>query len=295
MTNVLRVASLILLALVSSCDSPGHGRAHGHLYFAAGNYVGQFDLSDGSSLPAANLGDVTIDHLSDFRGGNLLLTLRVFVNGRETSRILSFNLRQGVSFPLFPGFDAEFLPSPKVVIYDDGLKLLATHRKRSYKDETVIDDHGYNSRPTVVVLSESEILFDRVADGDVVIHRYNAEDDTSEALQPLSEQCDLNGAVWISGTDQLLCRKRDVLPQDSSYMLVSLDGVVEETLLLPDDKVLRALVYLPDQRLVVLTERSSSWGGGQPRNSVWIYDMSTAESYLLAKDQYLGKSVVYRP
>jgi hypothetical protein len=292
---VLRVASLILLALVSSCDSSDHGPAHGHLYFAAGNYVGQFDLSDGSSMPAANLGDVTIDHLSDFRGGNLLLTLRVFVNGRETSRILSFNLRQGVSFALFPGFGAEFMLSPKAVIYDDGLKLLVTHRDRSYKDETVIDDHGYNSRPTVVVLSKSEILFDRVTDGDVEILRYNADDDTSQALQPLSEQCDLNGAVWITDTKQLLCRSPGTAQQDSIYMFVSLDGNVEKTLPSPDDKFLRALVYLPDQRLVVLTERSSSWGGGQPRNFVWIYDMRTAAIYLLAKDQYLGKTVVYRP
>ena len=295
MTNVLRVASLILLGLVSSCDLSDHGSAHGHLYFAAGNYVGEFDLSDGSSWPAANLGDVTIDHLSDFRGGNLLLTLRVFVNGRETSRILSFNLRQGVSLPLFPGFDAEFLPSPKAVIYNDGLKLLATHRDRSYKDETVIDDHGYNSRPTVVVLSESEILFDRVTDGDVEILRYNVDDDTSQVLQALSEQCDLNGAVWISDTKQLLCRSPGTSQQDFIYIFVSLDGNVEKRLPLPDDKVLRALVYLPDQQLVVLTERSSSWGGGQPRNSVWIYNMRTAAIYLLVKDQYLGKSVVYRP
>ena len=78
-------------------------------------------------------------------------------------------------------------------------------------------------------------------------------------------------------------------------MFVSLDGNVEKTLPLPDDKVLRALVYLPDQQRVVLTERSNSWGGGQPRNAVWIYNMRTAAIYLLAKNQYLGKSVVYRP
>jgi hypothetical protein len=294
-TDVLRVASLVLLGLVSSCDPSGHDQAHGHLYFAAGNYVGQFDLSDGSSLPAANLGDVTIDHLSNLPGGNLLLTLRVFMNGRETSRILRFNLRQGVSFALFPGFMAEFLPGPKAVIYSDGSRLLATRREHSYHDEFVIDDHGYNSRPTVIMLSESELLFDRVNDGNVVIHRYNADDDTSQALQQLSGVCDLNGAVWIGDTDQLLCRRLGTSPQDSSYVLVSLDGTIEKTLPLPDDKILRALVYLPDQRLVVLTERSNSWGGGQPRNAVWIYDMLTAESYVIAKDQYLGVSVVYRP
>jgi len=294
-TDVLRVVSLVLLGLVSSCDPSDQDQAHGHLYFAAGNYVGQFDLSDGSSLPAANLGDVTIDHLSNLPGGNLLLTLRVFTNGRETSRILRFNLRQGVSFALFPGFMAEFLPGPKAVIYSDGSRLLATRREHSYHDESVIDNHGYNSKPTVVMLSESEILFDRVIDGDVVIHRYDANDDASQALQQLSGVCDLNVAVWIAATDQLLCRKFGVAPQDSSYHLVSLDGVVEATLPLPGDKILRAIAYLPDQRLVVLTERSDSWGGGQLRNAVWIYDMLTAESYVIARDQYLGTAVVYRP
>ncbi len=295
MTDVLRVASLVLLGIVASCDSADHHRAHGHLYFATGNYVGQFDLSDGSSSPVANLGDVTIDHLSAFRGGDLLITLRAFSNGRETSRILRFNPRQNVSFSLFPGLMAEYLPGSKAVIYDDGSNLLATRREHAYHDESVIDAHGYNSKPAVVVLSESEILFDRVTDGNVVIHRYNVDDDASQALQRLSEVCVLSGAVWITDADQLLCRKLGAAPQEPRYLLASLDGTVEKALRLPEDKVLRALVYLPDQQLVVLTERSNSWGGGQPKNAVWIYDMSTGNSYLIAKDQFLGDSVVYRP
>ena len=294
-TKVLRVASLVLLGIISSCDSADHHAAHGRLYFAAGNYIGQFDLSDGSSSPVANLGDVTIDHLSAFAGGDLLLTLRVFSNGRETSRILRFNPRREVSFSMFPGLAAEYLPGSNAVIYDDGSRLLATRREHSYHDETLIDDHGYTSKPAVVVLSDSAILFDRVTDGDVMIHRYNVADNASQELQQLSEICDLKGAIWIAATDQLLCKTLGASPRESSYVLVSLDGAIEKTLPLPDDKVFRALAYLPDQKLVVLTERSNSWGGGQPRNAVWVYDMSTNESYVIAKDQYLGNSVVYRP
>ena len=294
MTDALRFVSLVLLGIVASCDSTDDYQAHGQLYFAAGNYVGKFDLSNGSSSPVANLGDVTIDHLSAFRGGDLLLTLRAFSNGRETSRILRFNVRQGVSFSLFPGLMAEYLPDSKAVIYDDGSNLLATRRENAYHDETLIDAHGYTSKPAVVVVSGSEILFDKVIDGNVVIHRYDADKDAPQALQQLSAVCDLNGAVWIADAKQLLCRKPGAAPQESAYLLASLDGTVNKTLALPAGKALRALVYLPDQQFVVLTERSKSWGGGQPKNAVWIYDMGTAKSYLIAKDQYLGDSVVYR-
>ena len=190
---------------------------------------------------------------------------------------------------------AEYLPDSKAVIYDDGSNLLATRRANAYHDETLIDAHGYTSKPAVVVVSGSEILFDKVIDGNVVIHHYDADNDAPQALQQLSEVCDLNGAVWIADAKQLLCRKPGAALRESAYLLASLDGTVNKTLALPAGKALRALVYLPDQQLVVLTERSQSWGGGQPNNAIWIYDMGTTKSYLIAKDQYLGDSVVYRP
>ncbi len=291
----MRAATLVIIGLIASCDMAEHGELHGHLYFAAGSYVGQFDLSDGSSAPVVNLGDITIDRVGPFIGDDLLLTIREYVNGRETSRILRYNPRRNVSSPLFTGMMGEYLPSSLSVIYDDGSRLLATHRKKAYRDEVVIDAHGYNSRPTVVVLSEAEILFNSVDGDDVLIQRYNVDTNTSQALQDLSKVCVLNGAVWIAESKQLLCRPYAAASQMDGYVFVSLDGSIEKTLPLDRDKDFRALSFLPDQCVVIFTERSNIWGGGRPRHHVWAYDMDTARIYRLAKDQYLGDSVVYRP
>ena len=100
MINVVRLVALIAIALLSSCDLNNRFPPHGHLYFAAGSYVGQFDLGDGSSSPVSYLGDVTIDHLTAFEGGDLLLTMRVFVNQREASQIVRFKPRREESLSL---------------------------------------------------------------------------------------------------------------------------------------------------------------------------------------------------
>ncbi len=295
MINVLRLVALVALGLLSSCDLNNRFPTHGHLYFAAGSYVGQFDLSDGSSSPVSHLGDVTIDHLTTFEGGDLLLTMRVYVNQREASQIIRFKPRQEESLSLFPGRMAEFLSDPRVVIYDNGLKLFATHRRMGYSDEIVIENHGYGLVPAVVVISASEILFDRIIDGDVVIHRYDGNENESHALHRLSATCDLEGAVWLADSKQLFCRKLGASPPGSEHQLVSLNGAVDRHLNLPADKNLRALVHMPDQQMVVLSERSNRWGGGQPTNLVWIYELDTDESYVISKNQYLGDSVVYTP
>ena len=291
----MRVAALLVVALIASCDMSEHEELHGHLYFAAGSYVGQFDLSDSRSAPVVNLGDVTIDRVGAFIGNDLLLTMREYVNGRETSRILRFNLRRSVSSPLFSGMMAEYLPSSIAVIYDDGSRLLATHRKKAYRDEVVIDVHGHNSMPAVVKLSDAEILFNSVHDEHVLIQRYNVDTDTSSPLHSLSKTCALNGAIWIAASAQLLCKRHADASQETGYVFVSLDGIIETTLQLDDDKDFRALSFLPDQRVIILTERSTSWGSGQPRHAVWVYDIDTTRIYRLAKDQYLGTSAVYRP
>jgi hypothetical protein len=291
----MRVPLLVVLGLIASCDAPDEQVPHGHLYFATGSYVGIFDLSDASSAPVASLGDVTIDHISAYESGDLLLTLRDFVNERETSRILRFKPRQNTSLPLFPGLMAEFLPGSKTVVYDDGSRLLATHRRNAFRDEAVIDEHGYSSKSVVVVISGTEILFNGVVDGEVLIQRYDSDDGRVYPLDELSKICRLNGAIWIAGSDQLLCKMIFDSEEAPKYGFVPLSGATTTALPLPDDKNYRALSYLPDQDLIILSELSNSWGGGQQRHAVWVYDMTASTAYRLAKDQYLGSSVVYRP
>ena len=291
----MRVALLVMLGLIASCNAPERQVLHGHLYFAAGSYIGEFDLSDGGSAPLANLGDVTIDHLGTYEGNDLLLTMRDFANERETSRILRFNPRESTSFPLFPGLMAEFLSGSRTVIYDDGLRLLATHRSKGFRDETVIDVHGHNSKPTVVVISDTEILFNSVVNDEVLIQRYDVVDDRSYPLNDLSKVCRLNGAIWIEGSGQLLCKIVFDSEETPKYGFVTLSGTATNALPLPDGKNFRALTYLHDQRVIILSELSNSWGGGRQEYAVWVYEMNPSTAYRLASDQYLGQSVVYRP
>jgi len=291
----MRAALLVVLCLIASCDANEPQALHGHLYFAAGSYVGEFDLSDGSSAPVASLGDVTIDHLSIYEANDLLLSMRDFVNERETSRILRFNPRENASFPLFPGLMAEFLSGARAVVYDDGSRLLATHRHKAFRDEAVIDVHGHNSKPAVVVISDTEILFNSVVDDEVLIQRYDVEGDRSYPLQDLSKICRLNGAISIAGSGQILCKAVFDSEEKAKYGFVSLSGAATIALPLPDDKNFRALIYLSDQQVIILSESSSSWGGGQQKHAVWVYDMTSSTAYRLARDQYLGQSVVYRP
>jgi len=291
----MRATLLVMLGLIASCDAYEQQALRGHLYFAAGSYVGEFDLSDGSSAPVASLGDVTIDHLGVYENNDLLLTMRDFAYESEISRILRFNPRENTSFPLFPGVMAEFLPGARAVIYDDGLSLLATHRNQAFRDETVIDVHGHNSKPTVLVISDTEILFNSVVNDEVLIQRYDVVDDKSYSLNDLSKICRLNGAIWIADSGQILCRVGFDSAEKPKYGFVSLSGVATVALPLPDDKNFRALIYLPDQQVIILSELSKSWGGGRQKHAVWVYDVNSSIAYRLAKDQYLGQSVVYRP
>lgn len=290
----MRATLLVVLGLIASCDVPDEQALHGHLFFAAGSYVGEFDLSDGSSAPVASLGDVTIDHLGIYEGNDLLLTMRDFANDREVSRILRYDPRDNTSFPMFPGLGAAFLPGERVVIYDDGSSLIATHRHKAFRDETVINVHGFNSRPTIIAISDTEIIYNSVVDGEVLIQRYDAVDDQSYPLNDLSKVCRLNGAIWIADSGQILCRVTFDATDKPRYGFVSLAGVATTALPLPEDKNFRALIYLPDQQVIILSELSNSWGGGRQKHAVWVYDVDSSTAYRLANDQYLGESVVYR-
>jgi hypothetical protein len=294
----VRLAPLLLVAFVAtvaSCDVSEHKTLHGHLYFAAGNYVGLFDLRDSSSSAVANLGDVTIDHMGPFVGNDLILTMRVYTNGRETSTILRYNARRNESFPLFSGIFAEYLSGANAVVFDDGSTLWATHRQRGYRDESVIDEHGHNSKPAVIRMSDTEVLYNSIANDQVLIQKYDVSADSSQPLQALSSVCDLNAAVWVADLDRLFCKTLDASSATGHYSLVTLDGSGAEAVSLPDERNFRALAHLPDQQVIILSERSNSWGGGQAKNAVWVYDLKSDQGYRIAKDQYLGNSVVYRP
>jgi hypothetical protein len=221
--------------------------------------------------------------------------MRVYSNGRETSTIIRYDLRKNETLTMFPGLMAEYMAGARAVIYDDGANLIVTHRSEAWRDELVMDYHGSNARPSLAVLSENEVLFSGMVDDEVAIYHYDVRSDQRTPMKALSLQCRVNAAVWIESLESLMCKSRPDSDAAGQYVLASLEGEIRRTPSLPDEGLFRAVAYLADQGLVVLTQRHESWGGGQQRNAVWVYELATDKSYLLAKDQYLGDSVVYRP
>ena len=70
---------------------------------------------------------------------------------------------------------------------------------------------------------------------------------------------------------------------------------MHESLPLPANHDLRPLAFLPDQDVLILTERWRSRLAGRVRWAVWVYRFDTQQAYRLLDDQYLGDSVLYRP
>lgn len=281
--------------LLVGCDADDRPDRHGRLLFGAGSYIGEFDLRDGSSAPVVNLGDVTVDHLSPFPNGDLLITMRVYSNGRETSTIIRYNLRNNETLTMFPGLMAEYMAGARAVIYDDGSNLIITHRSEAWRDEITIDYHGSTSRPALSRMSENEVLFSSAVDGEPMIYRFDVRNDERTALPGLAAVCSVDGAIWITSLELLLCKSWSDKNSPGRYVLSSLDGKQVESPGLVAEGTLRAVAYLPDQGLVVFTQRLESWAGGQSRNGIWIYEIDSAAHYQIAKDQYLGTSVIYRP
>ena len=79
------------------------------------------------------------------------------------------------------------------------------------------------------------------------------------------------------------------------YRFVGLDGSPGTALPLPADHDLKPLVYLPDQEVLILTERWRSGLANRVKWGVWVYRYETQETYRLFDDQHLGEHVLYTP
>ena len=59
------VKILVLLPLLQSCEQGAQPDLHGRLYFASGNYVGEFDLAKGTSVIVANRKTKALSDVAD--------------------------------------------------------------------------------------------------------------------------------------------------------------------------------------------------------------------------------------
>lgn len=296
--RIIRTAALTSsIGLLLSCAEPAAPPLKGYLYFGAGYYLGRLDLATGESEYVANLGEVTVTQIDNLQDGTLLLSLRHDRVTRGQDGIVVFDLDTQISSRWLIGRAAQYLPENDTVVYDDGQSLKVIPRRGRRSQATTVLSHSVDSRVDVVRISNAEFLL-AVRQGDPgsgagsrPIRRYHRESGTLEPATPLAAVCKLDGAVWLADVSRLLC----LGPGDEkpAYRLVTLDGRVERPLDLPADRRFRAVTYLPDQRVIVLTESSRRWTDDREIMSVWAHSLDTGISTQVSDNQYLGRSVAY--
>jgi hypothetical protein len=290
---VHKLLSILAFVVLASCQQAPQAEFHGRLYFASGNYVGEFDLAQGTSVAVANRGDVTIRNVSEFDPGRLLLTEMGTVDGRDAPRISWLDLDSGEAGSLFAGVIARYLPVPAALVWDDGQRLHASPRRRNSSVNAEITAHNLNQLATIIDVSDSAVLFEVGLPEKRVIESYDVN--TRERLQreQLSAVCRLAGAVWINDLEVLACPAKGQIGDYPEYLLADIDGNIRGRLALPEGKHFVALDYAPDQQALFLTERWVSPLGGGERFAVWAYDFIDGQSYRIVRNQYLGDSAVY--
>lgn len=287
--NFRLMSSVFGLLLISGCEPDETREYWGNLYFAAGSYLGQLDLRDGSVSVLANVGDAYIREIDAFGEDQLLLTVLGPVNRKDTFRLMQFKLDTFGLVTLRNGRHGRYLPVPEALIFDDGAHL----RVRVYGDgpmeELTIIRHRFGSRVHVLQVSETRFLYS--VDPESAIHSFDVDTRESRALPGLSKECQLDGALWIEVRDAVLCKRED---ESQIYGFFGLDGTARGALAIPDAGPYRAMAYLADQDALVLTEAWNTLVSDSVRYAIWIYDLASDRMMRLVEDQYLGPSVVYR-
>ncbi|RZV39389.1 MAG: hypothetical protein EX272_00265 [Chromatiales bacterium] len=279
---------LVALLLLQSCESGEQREYRGNLYFGTGAYLGRLDLRNGNVALLANLGDTAIREVAAFGDDQLLLSVFGPVNHKDTFRLMQYELAGGGLATLLTGRHGRYLPGPEALVFDDGAHLkMRVYGGRAMK-ESIVTRHRVGASVHILQVSGTGFVYG--IDFDTAIHSADVETGESRPLHALSQQCALDGALWIARRDALLCKQRGA---DGAYKFVSLSGEVLDALDIPGVGRFRAVAHLHDQDALVLTEAWKTIIGGNTRYAVWIYDLSTERMVRLVKDQTLGLHVVY--
>ncbi|MBT8107058.1 MAG: hypothetical protein KJP17_02400 [Gammaproteobacteria bacterium] len=287
--SIAAACLLVLTAGLAACQSQQQPEQRGSLYFAAGNYLAEMDLRDGSTSVVANLGDAEIQEISPQLNERLLLTVFGKVNQRDVHRLVLYDIASRQTLELATGRHGRYLPGTAVLVYDDGTTLMMSERVSGRWETTEVLRHRYNAQLRLVPISATRFLYVEVGSP---IHVYDKESGESTELAALSDRCDLDYALWLPDIERLICRTERA---DGSYLypLVTLDGAIHGELSLPSSKAFRPLAWLPDQDALVLSERWRGLLNDRQRSAVWIYRIDDGTAFRLVDDQYLGNWVVY--
>jgi hypothetical protein len=287
--TILLLVTVFAMQLVA-CQPPEPPEMRGSLYFGAGNYLAEMDLRDGSTSVVANLGDAEIREISSQLDERLLLSVLGSVNQQDLHRLILFDIKTRQTLPLVTGRHGRYLPGTRVLVYDDGTKIVMTERVQGSWEQTEILPHRYNAQVRILPISATRFLYAEVGSA---IHLYDKTAGESTRLDALGKYCDLDYTLWLPRHEKLLCRT--VGDDDSfAYPLVSLDGLVSAHLNLPGSQSFRPLAWLPDQDALVLSEQWRRKLSDRERSAVWIYRFEDDSPFRLVDDQYLGSWVVYQ-
>jgi len=286
---------VFLLALLGACEPAAPPEISGSLYFGSGNYLAQLDLRDGSTDIVASIGDSEIQEISPKDGRRLLLNVFGAVNQKDSHRLVLFDLETRQQLTFFEGRFGRYLLDGQTLVYDDGVRILATWKRVNYWEKVEVAQHSFNARVWIIPVSATAFLYSIGSESDAPIYMFDTTGSQSTELDSLAETCELGGAIWIEAQSELLCRSGSPTGADNPYVFVGLDGVVSGSLQLPPDKSFRALAHLPDRDAVVLSESWQRWMSGRQQWAVWIYDIESESSHRLLEHQHLGRTVIYRP
>ena len=189
------------------------------------------------------------------------------------------------------GRNAEYLSKTELIVFDDGMKLKAVASRTARGSVTHILAQRWRQPAVTVRLNGGGILYAPREGG---VFRFDGRTLRSDPLDRLGAVCRLEGALWLANREQLLCRTASDPARTAQHRLVTLDGRVDDVLSLPQDRTFHAVAYLPEQGVLILNEARTSWVGNRRRHPVWAYELSSGSLHRLAKNQYLGRSAVYR-
>ncbi|MCH9694072.1 MAG: hypothetical protein K0U72_06145 [Gammaproteobacteria bacterium] len=290
----MRLRFLIIASLFVTLTACGRGpdsQATGYLYFAAGSYLGQFDLSDGSSTVVANLNDANIKRVSELGGDRILLSLVASSNNREINRISWIDVKTGQLTNLYEGVLAVYLPETRTYVYDDGSRLLAAATTTRFETDAEILRHRLFDATAIIPVSGEELLFEVGRQQDRQVFRYNVMSGNLQELPKLAARCELRDALFLFDVGQLACASAQ---DNSEYILSTLAGELLSVVDAPKSIGLRALLYVPQLDAIIFSENYTTWLSGERRSRVWMHELSSGRNSVLSENQSLGTSIVYR-
>jgi hypothetical protein len=282
----------IFSLLLASCERGPTQEYPGALYFGQGGYLMRFSLSDRSLSIVGHLGDTTIRQVTALGNEYLLIAESAAVNRNRVSRISWINPRTGETADLYAGVRAVHLADPGFVVYDDGSELYAVPQQ-SDSDNVVIFSHPQKPLTRLLEASPGVLLIETGDSAEVTVHAWDAWTGSLRESAGLAASCRLVGAVWIASLERLACKQRSGPVADSEYLLVDLEGKVDGRLELPAGKDFFALAYVEKLNALVLQESWRGWLGARDKHAVWMLELETGASHLVANNVNLGGSVVY--